>query len=517
MRNAWPFGPAGSRELSNALVFKAVIFMGETAPDLQRRRRMSHLAQTQTATLTQHLSHEMTQKLAVLQTSTLELATLVRQQLELNPVLEVEENTLSEVSLEEAGLEEHDDDEQLRQLVQLDSDWRSGAPSTSRGAGDAEFHQRTLDSLTKPTTLTEHIARQVNAMRLDAEERGDVMRLLGHLNDNGWLTQPLTEIAATENRPLEDMEFARDVLLSLEPAGLGATGLRECLMVQLEREGKNKTLEYHLLKDCFDALAKRRFEDMAATLDVEVEDVVEAAERLTLLHPRPARLFDAEAETGHSVEPELTFEEVDGAWTVTVHREFTPGLRISASCKNLLNAGGGAEVRAYLREHIRKGRWFITCLAQRQETIRKVAQEIVSRQEDFFVHGPAHLRPMKMADIAQAIGVHETTISRTVNGKYARTPHGVFELRTFFTSGMSTDSGTDVSSRAVEAALREIVQNEDATQPLSDMELATRLAERGIRIARRTVLKYRDRLRILPAPLRRRGLSNLHGVSCGSP
>ena len=507
MRNALPHGLSGTVPRGKPLVYKAGSLTRVMAPALQRQQRMSQLAQTQSTALNQHLSHEMTQKLAVLQTSTLELAAIVRQQLEVNPVLEAEENMVSELSLAEAGLDEtmHDDDEQLRQLVQLDSDWRSGAPDIPRGSGDAEFHQRTLDSLTKPVTLTEHIARQVNAMRLDAEERADVLRLLGHLNDNGWLAQPLAEIAAVEDRPLDDMEFARDVLLSLEPAGLGAAGLRECLMVQLEREGKTKTLEYHLLKDCFDALAKRRFEDMAATLDVEVEDVVEAAERLTLLHPRPARLFDGEAETGHSVEPELTFEERDGAWTATVHREFTPSLRISAACKNLMNAGGGADVRDYLREHIRKGRWFITCLEQRQETIRKVAQEIASRQEDFFVLGPAHLRPMTMADIAQVVGVHETTISRTVNGKYARTPHGVFELRTFFTSGMATDSGTDVSSRAVEAVLQEIVQSENAAQPLTDMELSVKLAERGIRIARRTVLKYRDRLRILPAPLRRRG------------
>lgn len=468
---------------------------------------MSSITLTQSATLTQHLSHEMTQKLAVLQTPTQELAALVRQQVELNPALEAEENSIADLSLAEAGMDEEGDarwEEQFQQLVQLDNDWRAGSNSMSC-AEDAGRHQLVLDSLTKPVTLTEHIASQVNSMRLDEEERGDVLQLLGYLNDNGWLAQPLEEIAAAEGRPLEDLEFARDVLLSLEPAGLGATGLRECLMVQLERERKTKTLEYHLLKDCFDSLSKRRFEDIADKLDVEVEDAVDAAGRLTALNPRPGRMFDVTPGAGCSVEPELSMEKVDGAWTVTVHREFTPSLRISAACKNMLNGPPGEKgVREYLREHIRKGRFFISCLEQRQETIRKVAQEIVVRQEAFFEQGPSHLRPMTMAVIAQVIGVHETTISRTVGGKFARTPHGVFELRSFFTSGMATHTGEAVSSRTVEAALREIVAAEDGAHPLSDGEISERMSLRGIRISRRTVVKYRDRLGVLAGSLRRR-------------
>ena len=468
---------------------------------------MSSLTLTQNATLTQHLSHDMTQKLAVLQTPTLELAALVRQQIETNPVLEAEENAVTDVTLAEAGVDEEGDarwEEQFRQLAQLDNEWRAGSNGVS-SSEDSERHQLVLDSITKQVTLTEHIAGQVNSMRLDEEERADVLQLLGYLNDNGWLAQPLEEIAAAEKRPLEDLEFAREVLLSLDPAGLGATGLRECLMVQLERDKKTKTLEYHLLKDCFDALSKRRFEDIADKLDVEVEDAVEAAERLTSLNPRPARLFDEPPGAGCGVEPELSMDKVDGAWTVTVHREFTPRLRISAMCKNMLNGPANEKgVREFLREHIRKGRFFISCLEQRQETIRKVAQEIVARQEPFFEQGPSHLRPMTMAEIAQVIGVHETTISRTVGGKFAQTPHGVFELRSFFTSGMATHSGEAVSSRTVEAALREIIAEEDDSQPLSDGEISQRMSERGIRISRRTVVKYRDRLGILAGSLRRR-------------
>ena len=278
-------------------------------------------------------------------------------------------------------------------------------------------------------------------MALDDLEKADVFRLLGHLDDNGWLLLPLELIATEENRPMDQLEAARQVLISLEPAGLGAAGLRECLMLQLERSKKTKTLEYAILRDCFPALSRRKFNDIAAQLDVEPEDAVEAAMRITELNPRPAQIFDPEPEAT-SITPELSIEKQGGRWTVVLHREFTPVLRISHCYKNIMNeAGSGSEVRDYLREHIRKGRYFIRCLEERQETIRKVATEIVSRQQAFLEHGPAHLKPMTMSQIAEVVGVHETTISRTVGGKFAMTPHGVFELRSLFTSGMATESG----------------------------------------------------------------------------
>jgi RNA polymerase sigma-54 factor len=206
----------------------------------------------------------------------------------------------------------------------------------------------------------------------------------------------------------------------------------------------------------------------------------------------------------NGITPELSIEKQAGRWVVIMHREFTPVLRISNCYKSIMNeVASGAEVREYLREHIKKGRYFISCLEQRQETIRKVAQEIVRRQEDFFEKGPSFLKPMTMSQIGEAVGVHETTISRTVGGKFARTPHGVFELRTFFTSGMATDSGEAVSCRTVEAALKELIAKEDRAHPWTDAQLSAKLAGQGIRISRRTVVKYRDRLSLLPAALRR--------------
>ncbi|HYF34572.1 MAG TPA: RNA polymerase factor sigma-54 [Prosthecobacter sp.] len=470
---------------------------------------MSTQSLTQNTELTQHLSHEMRQKLTVLHTATHELDLLVRQELQQNPVLELDGVRETPESTEAEGGEDDDDeawDKEIEQLARLDDDWRAMPAAPQISADDEKRRQFMMESITKPVTLPEHIQGQLAGMRFDDEEKEDILRLLGYLNDNGWLAKPLEEIAREEDRPLEDLEFAQETLLSLEPAGIGAKDLRQCLMVQLEREGRRKTLEHHILDECFDLLSRRRFEDIAKHFDVEVEDVLEAAERITALNPRPARDFEESPVTGFHVQPELSIEKTDGTWKVVLHKELTPTLRISHFYKTMMaESGGKKEVRDYIRDHIKRGRFFMDLLLQRQQTIQKVAERIVARQPDFFDQGPTHLKPMTMSEIAADIGVHETTISRTVGGKFARTPHGVFELRSFFTSGMATDSGEAVSSRTVEAALKEVVAAEDHSHPLSDKEIAEALAGRGIRISRRTIVKYRDRLGILPSALRRGG------------
>ncbi len=465
---------------------------------------MSHPALAQAPELSQHLSPELRQKLAVLQTPTHELDLLVRQEMQQNPVLELEDGIDS--TLESSAEESADDpwDEELSRMARMDDEWRPAPAAPSVSPEEEERRQFMMESLTRPATLAEHVEGQLLGMRFDQEEKDDILRLLGHLNDNGWLKKPLAEIAMEENRPREELEFAQEMLLTLDPPGLGATDLRQCLMVQLERQKRAKTLEYHILDKCFMLLSKRKMEDIAAHFDVEVEDVQAASERITALNPRPARDFDETPAIGFHVQPEMTIEKQAGRWVVSVHKDVTPSLRISQFYKSMMaESGGKKDVRDFIRDHIKRGRFFMDLLQQRQQTIQKVAEHIVARQEPFFDSGPSHLKPMTMADIATEVGVHESTVSRTVAGKYAITPHGVFELRSFFTSGMATFSGEAVSGRTVEAALKEVISAEDRAHPLNDKEIADRLAERGIRISRRTVVKYRDRLGILPSALRR--------------
>jgi RNA polymerase sigma-54 factor len=463
------------------------------------------LGHSQSLEQTQHLSQDMRQKLMVLHTATHELDALVRQEMQQNPVLELEGADDLQTTVESEDGEEDDQwEKEFQKITRLDEDWRTTPASSNIGPEEDERRQFLMESLTKPVTLLEHVEGQLAGMRFDDEEKADILRLVGHLNDNGWLAKPLDEIAKDENRPLEEMEFAQDMLLTLDPPGLGAKDLRQCLMVQLEREGRGKTLEHHILDECFDALSRRRFEQIATHFDIEMDDVLQATHRITALNPRPAKDFDDTPVTGFQVLPELTIEKQAGRWVVILHKEVTPSLRISHMYKTMMaESGDKKDVRDYIREHIKRGRFFMDLLVQRQHTIQKVAECIVARQQDFFELGPTHLKPMTMSEIAGDIGVHETTISRTVGGKYAATPHGVFELRSFFTSGMATDSGEAVSARTVEAALKEVIAAEDDSHPLSDKEISEHMAERGIRISRRTVVKYRDRLGILPSSLRR--------------
>jgi RNA polymerase sigma-54 factor len=466
------------------------------------------LTQNQRLAQTQVLSPQMQQSLNVLQAPTLELRHMVHLELAQNPTLESES---SEISLEEAGLEqaerEDDFDSEFSRLSQMDDEWREYlSQSRTRGprtAEDEERRQFLFDSLTAPETLAQHLESQLAAEPLSAAERADVSRLIGYLDDRGFLSSPLREIVFEEGVPIDRLKAAKKILQGLEPAGVGAETLQECLLLQLERQGRADSLEYRLVSGHLDDLARRRLPDLAKKLKVPVERISQAAEMIGDLNPRPAQDFAATGQNLY-VQPDLAVERVNGRYVVTLNQEAVPRLRISNTYKDLMaKSGTGEEVRGYIRERIRSGKFFIQSIEQRQQTIRKIAEEIVARQSEFLDHGPSHLKPMNMAQLAEVVGVHETTVSRAVNGKYMQTPKGVYELRYFFTTGLETESGESMSNVSVKAALQELIKVEDSAKPYSDDAIVKKLHEQGIKLARRTVAKYRDELGILPSHLRK--------------
>lgn len=466
------------------------------------------LTQSQRLAQTQVLSPQMQQSLNVLQAPTLELRHLVYQELAQNPTLETES---SEVSLEEAGLEqaERDDefDEEFSRLSQMDDEWREYlSQSRTRGprtAEDEERRQFLFDSLTAPESLADHLEAQLVGEPLSAEVRADVARLIGYLDERGFLATPLREIVFEEGVPIGRLRAAKEVLQGLEPAGVGAESLQECLLLQLARQGRADSLEYRLVSGHLEDLARRRLPDLARKLKVSVDRISQAAEVIGSLNPRPAQDF-AVSGPNQYVQPDMVVEKQNGGYVVVLNQEAVPRLRISNTYKDLMaRSGTGDEVRGYIRERIRSGKFFIQSIEQRQQTIRKIAEEIVARQREFLEHGPSHLKPMNMAQLAEVVGVHETTVSRAVNGKYLRTPQGVYELRYFFTTGLETESGESMSNVSVKAALQELVRQEDSSKPYSDDAIVKKLHEQGIKLARRTVAKYRDELGILPSHLRR--------------
>jgi RNA polymerase sigma-54 factor len=251
-----------------------------------------------------------------------------------------------------------------------------------------------------------------------------------------------------------------------------------------------------------EALGKRRLPDIARALDISVDEVQKSAGRIALLEPRPGR--DFLPDTDQYVLPEVFVSRVDDEFTVTTNDEQVPHLRISNTYKDLMaQADSSEEVRDYIREKIRAGKFLIKSLHQRQQTILNIAREIVKRQREFMEKGVAYLKPMTMVQIAEVVGVHETTVSRAVSGKYMQTPQGVFEMKYFFTSGIQTTSGQGMSNTSVKDMITDLFKREDAHKPLSDQEVVKILSEKGIQIARRTVAKYRAELNILPSNLRK--------------
>ena len=338
---------------------------------------------------------------------------------------------------------------------------------------------------------------------LDLEEMKVAEEIIGNIDDNGFLQVTVEELAEATGCDREVVEETLTVIRSFEPAGVASRDLRECLLLQLERQGKIDSDEYKLVEHHMDALGRRRFPEIAKALGVEIDEVQDIAENISHLDPRPGSAFQETAE--QYVVPEVFVDWKDGKWEVSSNREEVPQLRISNAYKDLLSqARDSKDVREYIRGKIRDGNFLIKSIHQRQDTILKIAREIVTRQSEFLDKGVSHLKPMTMAEVAEKVEVHETTVSRAVSSKYMKTPQGLFEMRYFFTGAIQcSDGGEGMSNTSVKQMLSELVENEDKAKPLSDEAIVKLMAEKKVKIARRTVAKYRGELGILPSSMRR--------------
>ena len=481
------------------------------------------------------LAPQLQQSLALLQAPTLELKALVEQELQQNPVLEevaAPEPDLSDQSAaddseapaaadaaepsgdttfetaQEKAVEAPVDDFQVEfdRLVQLDQEWRDHFSQTNipirQTPEEEERRQFMLDSLVAGTSLAQALMEQLRDTDLTEEQRSLAEMIIGNIDDYGYLKATVEELATSTNQPLEKISEVLKVIQTFDPPGVGAANLQECLLLQLERTSQQDTLEYRIVHDFMEALGKRRVPEIARGTGRSIEEVQNALGRIARLEPRPGRAFLPD--TDQYVLPEVFVQRVGNDFTVTTNDEHIPHLRISNIYKDLMSqSGNSAEVKNYIREKIRAGKFLIKSLHQRQQTILNIGKEIVKRQREFMEKGVAHLKPMTMAQVAEVVGVHETTVSRAVSAKYIQTPQGVFEMKFFFTAGLQTASGDGVSNTSVKDMIAEIFKSEDTTKPLSDQEVVKMLADKGITIARRTVAKYRGELNILPSNLRK--------------
>jgi RNA polymerase sigma-54 factor len=444
----------------------------------------------------------MQQSLHLLQAPALELQALIRQEMENNPVLE--ENLAETPS---TTTEEEDWDKELESMSKQDAEWReyfsqSGA-STPYSQEAAERRQFLFDSQVEPQFLSDHLTRQLSLSISDPPMLKVGAEIIGNIDDDGFLKVTLEEISLTTDVPYEVAQKTLSLIQTFDPVGVGARDLRECLLIQLDRLGKSEDIEAAVISHHMNELGRKKYQEIARALKVPLDRIQQAANFIATLQPRPGAPFSPE-EKQNVVQPELNVQKVGEDWVVSLNEDPVPRLRISDTYKDLLASNGqDRDLRDYLKDKIRAGKFLIKCLHQRQTTIFNIAVEVVKRQREFFEHGIAHLKPLTMNQVAEVVGVHETTVSRAIANKYVQTPWGVFDLKFFFTPGYQTSAGEMLSNTSVKESLQDLITRENPKKPLSDQEIVKILGEKGIPIARRTVAKYRTELGLLPSNLRR--------------
>ena len=376
--------------------------------------------------------------------------------------------------------------------------------SFSAHEGATQRHSRFMDSLAEEETLQSHLEQQVRTSALPRDTELAALQLIEYLDEHGRFTASPVDIATAQNIPPALFRRALKAVQELEPAGVGATSLQESLIIQLRRWGEEDSLAMQLLQKCWDDLVNHRYESAARKLSTDTKLVQLAARRIARLNPDPGSHF-ARVEQ-NIVSPDLIVYRKGDELDVQLTGVGIPRLALSAGYRNMMaEHAEKPELRQYLSRCFREGRDLMRAIDQRQQTILAVTKAIVAHQRDFFFHGSCKLKPLRMEDIAADTGLHVSTISRAVNEKFLRCDFGVFELRFFFSTALAaTDEANSSSATAVQDRIRHLVAEENPAAPLSDTDISCALANEGVIVARRTVAKYRDKLRILPASLRKK-------------
>jgi RNA polymerase sigma-54 factor len=454
------------------------------------------------------MTAQMIQSIEMLQLPLMALEQQINVQLAENPVLELEEedreNELADA--ERAEREELDDFAKLEEMSR-DEEWEdalsSSAPIRTRSDEEDPKLSAMANTASRPQTLQEHLVEQIRLSEAPDRTREVAEVLAFDLDDNGYMLVPPEEVFAGSEEPPapvtpEEAADALKLIQSLDPAGVGAQSVEECLLLQLAREPDAEKLDFEnrLISEHFDDLLNNRLPKVASEMGVDIERIKKAIERISHLNPRPGRDF-ATASTQYVV-PDVIVDEVDGEYQVRMN-DTLPRIRISSLYREMLKKEKrGSAARDYLRERLQSAKWLIDSIAQRRSTLDRIANEIVKEQRDFFEHGVSHLRPLMMQDVAATIGMHVSTVSRAIAEKYMDTPQGLIPMRYFFTSGYRSNApdADAVSNKTVMNQIAEMVKAEEKKKPLSDAEIAKRLRADGIDIARRTVAKYREKLEI---------------------
>jgi RNA polymerase sigma-54 factor len=469
--------------------------------------------------LQQKLSFQMIQSLKLLQVNTLQLEQLLKTELEMNPALETseeleleqdepnkEEETKEEIDEKEKEKEEEKELEVNEDDVNWEEYLEEGFDIGGRVSEETDPNKEYFEpQAVHQETLDEHLINQLSEKTLPDKQKLLVTFLIHSLDADGYLRLPLSDIADYLGIAVQEVEEALSVLWNMDPPGIGCRNLQECLRLQLAARGKGGSLAMRIITDAWELFEKLKLPEISRQFGIDMGEVQHVIDEIKQLTPKPGYLVTGDLFS--TIVPDLIVEKVEGEFIVSINDRFTPSVRINRSYVNLIKRGAKVktEVKNYIREKLNSASWLVRSIEQRRTTMLRVMQAIIERQMEFFEKGPPHLNPLKLQDIATMINMHISTVSRVTSNKYVQTPHGIFELKYFFTESMGQDSqGGDVSAERIKNRIRELIENENTKKPMSDQKISDVLSREGFTVARRTVAKYREQQRLLPARMRQK-------------
>ena len=474
---------------------------------------------------TLRMTPQLQQAIKLLQLSRMELENDIRKELDENPVLEEiiettdndpahESSQLSSEEMQtEQGTDQHDP------TKQDEFEWESfienqSKPAPSSMAGGNEEIMNYENIISSEQTLSDHLLWQMSLSGFNDEEEELVRLLIGYIEDDGYIKVPLSEIAQSQNIDVQELEEILPFIHEFDPPGVGARNLKECMLIQAKHLEEDTHDLVNIIENHLKDLEKKNYKAISKEMNIPLEDVVELCKIIYSMDPKPGRAYMTQ--DTYYITPDVYVYKVGDEYMVSLNEDGLPKLRISNLYKKLMlqhqaekssAQGMGAEskqAKEYIQDKLKSAVWLIKSIHQRQKTIYKVTESIVKYQYDFFEKGSAFIKPMILRDIASDIGMHESTVSRVTANKYVHTPQGVYELKYFFNSGINKTDGDSLDSESVKLKIKTLVSEEDPKKPLSDQKIVELLKKDGLKIARRTVAKYRDLLKILPSSKRKK-------------
>lgn len=453
----------------------------------------------------------------------LDLQQHLKQELLNNPFLDlVEEEEEEEEQAEAESVEQKEEKERGDEI-----DWEEillDGFDTVGGRREEHEEKEYFEPVTVATRdLSDHLRDQVSLLEHTPRELLLADEFVGNIGDDGYLASPVEQVVSSINEmittaaeesgrdthdlPLYTMEEAEkmlEIVQSLDPPGVAARTLQECLLLQLKEAGLQQSLPYRLVHDCFDELIAHRWSEISKRFGISANDVQSAADEIAKLDPKPGLRFSAAHD--NYIIPDLIIDKIDGVYHVFLNDANLPRLKLSKAYQEIARDKKKfeGENKEFISNKLNSANWMIQAIEQRRQTMLKVMNYIIDRQREFFDKGVQFLKPLTLREVAEVINMHESTVSRVTNEKFVQTPRGVLPLKFFFSSGLATTDGDDVSARGIKAQLEKLVQDEDSKHPLTDQAIVNILRESGVQIARRTVAKYRDQLGVLSARMRKR-------------